>query len=86
MTMSYYYSELCSHLGDLIIDFLVPKDIISFSDSWGLSALNMQKHFWIVSSCEHVNFAINGKYSKKIMTIQTIMFHLWSFKHTKIEF
>jgi hypothetical protein len=33
--------------------------------SQGLSALNMQKHFWFVSSFEHVNFAINGKYSKK---------------------
>ncbi len=32
----------------------------------GLSALNMQKHFWFVSSFEHVNFAINEKYSKKI--------------------
>jgi hypothetical protein len=26
-----------------------------------LSALNMQKHFWFVSSFDHVNFAINGK-------------------------
>ncbi len=34
--------------------------------SWGLNALNMQKHFWFVSSFEHVNFAINGKYSQKI--------------------
>jgi len=25
----------------------------------------MQKHFWFVSSFEHVNFAINEKYSKK---------------------
>jgi len=24
----------------------------------------MQKHFWFVSSFEHVNFAINEKYSK----------------------
>jgi hypothetical protein len=30
----------------------------------GLNALNMQKHFWLVSSFEHVNFVINGKYSK----------------------
>jgi hypothetical protein len=30
---------------------------------WGLSALNMQKHFLFVSSFEHVNFAINKKYS-----------------------
>jgi hypothetical protein len=29
-----------------------------------LNALNMQKHFWFVSSFEHVNFAINKKYSK----------------------
>jgi hypothetical protein len=33
--------------------------------SWGLSVLNMQKHFWFVSSFEHVNFSFNGKYSKK---------------------
>ncbi len=32
----------------------------------GLSALNMQKRFWFVSSFEHVNFAINAKYSKEI--------------------
>jgi len=38
-----------------------------------LNALNMQK---IVSSFEHVNFVINGKCSKKLMTIQTIMFQL----------
>ncbi len=31
--------------------------------SWGLSVLNMQKHFWFVSNFEHINFAINGKYS-----------------------
>jgi len=31
----------------------------------GLSALSMQKHFWFVSSFEHVKFAINEKYSKK---------------------
>jgi hypothetical protein len=31
--------------------------------SKSLNALNMQKHFWFVSSFEHVNFAINGKYS-----------------------
>jgi hypothetical protein len=24
----------------------------------------MQKHFWFVSNFEHVNFAINEKYSK----------------------
>jgi hypothetical protein len=24
----------------------------------------MQKYFWFASSFEHVNFAINGKYSK----------------------
>ncbi len=54
--------------------------------SWSLSALNMQKHFWFMSSFEHVNFAIDGKYSKNIITIQTIMLHLWSFKHTKMQF
>jgi hypothetical protein len=39
---------------------------------WGLNtlnALNMQKHFWFVSSFEHVNFATNEKIPKKIMTI-----------------
>jgi hypothetical protein len=30
----------------------------------GLNALNMQKHFWLVSNFENVSFAINGKYSK----------------------
>jgi hypothetical protein len=40
--------------------------------------------FYFVSSFEHVNFAINGKSSKKVMTIQTIMLPLWSFKHTKM--
>jgi hypothetical protein len=40
----------------------------------GLSVLNMQKHFKFVLSFEHVKFAINEKYSKKIMIIQTIMF------------
>jgi hypothetical protein len=30
--------------------------------SWGLSVLNMQKHFWFMSNFEHVNFVINGKY------------------------
>jgi hypothetical protein len=32
----------------------------------GFNALNMQKHFVFMSSFEHVNFAINGKYSKRI--------------------
>jgi len=44
--------------------------------SQSLSVLNMQKHFLFVSSFEHVNFAINRKYSKNIMRIQTIMFPL----------
>jgi len=52
----------------------------------GLSALNMQKHFWFVSNFEHVNFAIKEKYSKKIMTIQIIMLQLQSFKHIEIQF
>jgi hypothetical protein len=30
-----------------------------------LSALSMQKHFLFVSIFEHMNFAINEKYSKK---------------------
>jgi len=37
-------------------------------------------------SFEHVSFAINEKYSKNIMTIQTIMFPFWSFKHIKMQF
>jgi hypothetical protein len=50
-----------------------------------LSALNMQFFFWFVSNFDHVKFEINEKYYKK-MTIQIIMLHLWSFKHTKIQF
>jgi hypothetical protein len=38
-------------------------------DSQGLNALKRQKYFWFVPSFEHVNFANNEKYSKKIMTI-----------------
>ncbi len=30
----------------------------------GLNVLDMQKHFWFMSSFKHVKFAINGKYSK----------------------
>ncbi len=41
---------------------------------WILNDLNMQKHFWFVSSFEHVNFASNKKYSKKILTIQVLCF------------
>ncbi len=52
--------------------------------SWGFSALNMQKHFWFVSNFEDVKFAINGKHSKNIMIIQSIMLPLWSFKDTKM--
>jgi hypothetical protein len=51
---------------------------------WGLSALNLQKHFLFVSRFEHVNLMKN--IPKNIMTIQTIMFPLWSFKHTKMYF
>jgi hypothetical protein len=32
--------------------------------SQGLNVLNMQNLFWFVSIFEHINFAINGKYSK----------------------
>jgi len=42
--------------------------------------------FWFVSSFEHLNFAINGKYSQKIMIIQTIVLPLWYFKHAKMQF
>jgi len=52
--------------------------------SQGLNALNMQIFYLFISSFEHLNFAINEKYLKKIVTIQTIMFHMWSFKHTKM--
>jgi hypothetical protein len=52
----------------------------------GLSVLSMQKYFWFVSNFEHVNFANTKKNLKNIMTIQTIMFHLWSFKHIKCSF
>jgi len=33
--------------------------------SQGLNVSNMQKRFWFLSNFEHVNFAINEKYSKK---------------------
>jgi hypothetical protein len=36
---------------------------ISFKHSWSFNVLNMQKHFRFVSSFEHINFVINGKYS-----------------------
>jgi hypothetical protein len=51
---------------------------------WGLNALNMQKHFLFVSSFEHINFAINEKIPKALMTIQTTMFIFWFSKHKKI--
>jgi hypothetical protein len=44
--------------------------------SQGLNALNMQIFYLFISSFEHLNFAINEKYLKKIVTIQTIMFHM----------
>jgi len=34
------------------------------------------KRFLFVLNFEHVNFAINGKYSQFFLVIQTIMFHL----------
>jgi hypothetical protein len=46
----------------------------------------MQKHLSFLLSFENANFVINGKYFKIIMTIQTIMFPLWFFKHTKMLF
>jgi hypothetical protein len=49
---------------------------ITIAKKQGLNVLNMQKHFLFMSSFEDINFAINGKYSKKIMKIQTIMFPL----------
>jgi len=62
--IAYDYSQLCSHLGHLVIDFLVAKNRISCRDFQGLNALNMLKKIWVVSSYEHVNFAINEKYFK----------------------
>jgi len=32
---------------------------------WGLSVLNMWKHFWFVSNFEHIIFAMNEKYFQK---------------------
>jgi hypothetical protein len=55
-------------------------------NSLGLITLSMQKHFLVVSSFEHVNFAINWKISKTFMTIQILMLPLWFFKHTKMQF
>jgi hypothetical protein len=40
------------------------KQGLSIIKVWVL--LNMQNHFWFVLSFEHVNFAINGKYFKKL--------------------
>ncbi len=53
---------------------------------WGSSFLNMQFFLIFVSSFEHVNFAIDGKCFKTIMTIQIMMLPLWFFKHTKMQF
>ncbi len=39
------------------------KQGLSILDVWMF--LNMKKHFWFVSSFEHVNFAINGKLFQK---------------------
>jgi hypothetical protein len=44
--------------------------------SQNLSALNMQNYFVFMSSFEHIEFAINEKYSKIIMLIQIIMLPL----------
>jgi hypothetical protein len=40
----------------------------------GLNALTMQIYFWFVSSFEHVKFAINGKYSKKLWQSKILCF------------
>jgi hypothetical protein len=43
------------------------KRILYFLKNHALSkfeCFDMQKHFWFVSNFEHVNFIINGKYSK----------------------
>jgi hypothetical protein len=47
---------------------------IKIVHSWSLSALNMQKHFLFVSNFDHINFAINGKYSKKLWQSKLLCF------------
>jgi hypothetical protein len=46
----------------------------------------MQKHFLFVSSFEHVNIVINGKYSKKNYNYPKYYVSLVIFKHRKIQF
>jgi hypothetical protein len=60
------------------------KQILSTIEVWML--WTCKNIYLFMLSFEHVKFSINGKCSKKIMTLQIIMFHLWSFKHTKIQF
>jgi hypothetical protein len=57
--------------------------ILNKHDYQGLSALNMQFIFLICFKRWACKLAINGKYSKKIMTIQIVMLHLWYFKQKK---
>jgi hypothetical protein len=53
----------------------------------GLNVFNMQKHFLFVSSFEHINFAINGKYSKTNYDNSNYYAScLWYFKHIKMQF
>jgi len=40
----------------------------------GLSILNMQKHFWFISSFEHVSFIVNETYSKKKWQSKSLCF------------
>jgi hypothetical protein len=58
---------------------LVEKKDVKKKKDYPFSRFECFKHaifLLFVSTFEHVKFAINGKYSKKIMTIQIIMFHL----------
>jgi hypothetical protein len=60
------YSPIFKRNGAHLVEKKRHLKKIKIVHSQGLSALNMQKHFWFVSSFEHVNFAINGTYSKNI--------------------
>jgi hypothetical protein len=42
--------------------------------SWNLNVFNMQKHFLFLSNFEHVNFAINQKYSKRLWQSKLLCF------------
>jgi len=68
--------------------------LVEKKDVWkkqGLSTIEVwmlwtYKNIFDLSSFEHVNLLLMEHISKKNMTIQTIMFPLWSSKHTKMQF